>query len=251
MEIDPELVIPNKNLTLARGRHPALGARRHHRHLVLPPARGRGRRSTASRPTCRCKDLKPEHLDLLLYGDRRARSPSSTPTTSAATHYYDTTFEGVIPNLERRYRETESDYVRAEIERYMAASPCPACKGARLKPESLAVTIGGKNIIAVDRDERRRGAALVRAARRHRDAALNEREQTIAHQILKEIRARLDFLVDVGLDYLTLDRAHRHALRRRGPAHPPGHADRLRPDGRALRLRRADRSACTPPTTTA
>ena len=120
--------------------------------------------------------------------------------------YYDTTYEGVIPNLERRYRETDSDYVRGEIERYMTASPCPDCQGARLKPEALAVTIADKNIIEVTQiacSKSCTGSSASPARRR----ALSKREQQIAYQILKEIRARLDFLDDVGLDYLTLDRA--------------------------------------------
>ena len=112
----------------------------------------------------------------------------------------------MIPNLERRYKETDSDYMRDEFERYMAAVPCPTCEGARLKPESRAVTIGGKNITETTALSIIEAQAVVRAPRRRRDTPLNEREQTIAYQILKEIRARLDFLVEVGLDYLTLDR---------------------------------------------
>jgi excinuclease ABC subunit A len=115
------------------------------------------------------------------------------------------TFEGVIPNLMRRFKETDSDYMRQEIERYMANRPCPTCKGERLKPESLAVTIHGRNIMAVSRlsvNEAQDWFGKLLG-----EAALSERESSIASQVLKEIRGRLTFLTDVGLSYLTLDRA--------------------------------------------
>jgi excinuclease ABC subunit A len=119
---------------------------------------------------------------------------------------YDTTFEGVISNLTRRHQETDSDYVRSEIERYMAANPCPTCRGARLRPESLAFTVAGENIIEVTRMSVVEAQSWF-AGLASPDTPLSERQRTIAHQILKEIRSRLDFMVEVGLDYLTLDRA--------------------------------------------
>ena len=121
---------------------------------------------------------------------------------------WDTTFEGVIPNLERRYRETGSDYVRQEIERYMASRPCPACEGRRLKPQSLAVTVGDKNIIEMTSTNIGQSMEWVDWLDGNGGgvAADPVREQTIARQILKEIQSRLKFLKDVGLDYLTLDR---------------------------------------------
>jgi|DewCreStandDraft_2_1066082.scaffolds.fasta_scaffold00245_65 excinuclease ABC subunit A len=113
---------------------------------------------------------------------------------------YDTYFEGVINHLERRYKETESEYMREELEQYMTTLPCPACKGARLRPESLAVKVGGKSIAEVT-------ALTVRQAKEFFESLrLTEREMLIAGQVLKEIKARLGFLVNVGLDYLTLDR---------------------------------------------
>jgi len=113
---------------------------------------------------------------------------------------YDTYFEGVINHLERRYKETESEYMREELEQYMTTLPCPACKGARLRPESLAVKVGGKSIAEVT-------ALTVRQAKEFFESLrLSEREMLIAGQVLKEIKARLGFLVNVGLDYLTLDR---------------------------------------------
>jgi len=113
---------------------------------------------------------------------------------------YETTFEGVVHYLERRYRETDSESVREDLERYMSTTPCPECKGTRLRRESLAVRVGGKNIAEVT-------AMTVRRCLEFFDhLSLTEREALIAAQILKEVRARLGFLMNVGLEYLTLDR---------------------------------------------
>ncbi len=117
-----------------------------------------------------------------------------------APRVYDTHFEGVINQLERRYKETDSEYMREEIERFMTTLPCPECRGTRLRPESLAVRVGGLTIAELTAQTIRRAQEFFSGLRP------TEREQLIAHQILKEIRARLEFLVNVGLDYLTLDR---------------------------------------------
>ena len=109
-------------------------------------------------------------------------------------------FEGAIPSLQRLYTETESEYFRSEIEKYMTERPCPACEGSRLKPEALAVQLHGLNVHQLCARSVREALAWVEALK------LSEREQTIAHQVLKEIHARLRFLNDVGLDYLTLTR---------------------------------------------
>ena len=116
---------------------------------------------------------------------------------------YKANVEEIVSNLERRYRETESDYIKAEIEKFMVTKPCPTCGGKRLRPEMfLAVTIGDKNIWDVAtmsiKDALRWAGGLA--------AQLNDQERAIAYQVVKEIVARLGFLVDVGLDYLTLDR---------------------------------------------
>ena len=119
---------------------------------------------------------------------------------------YETQFEGVVNNLQRRHKETDSEWSRTEIERYMAAVPCHACHGARLKPEALAVQVDGRSIVEITgmsvADARLWADAISGA-----DSPLSDRERAIAGQVLKEIRERLIFLVDVGLDYLTLDRA--------------------------------------------
>jgi len=116
-------------------------------------------------------------------------------------HFYHKTFEGVLPNLERRYRETDSEAVRETLERYMNIMPCPSCNGARLRPESLHVRVGGKNMQEVV------AQSIVQAAAFFERLDLTEKEMEIGRRILKEIRERLSFLTHVGLDYLTLDRA--------------------------------------------
>ncbi|RYD07127.1 hypothetical protein N752_00665 [Desulforamulus aquiferis] len=122
--------------------------------------------------------------------------------------------------------------MREEFEKYMSVKPCPGCKGARLKPEALAVRVGGKNISEVT------ALSVVEAVKFFVSLDLTQREQLIAKQILKEINERLGFLVNVGLDYLTLGRSA-GTFRGRGPAHPAGHPDWLRPDGRPLYTGRA------------
>jgi len=116
-------------------------------------------------------------------------------------HFYHRTFEGLIPNLERRYQETNSDLTREEVEKYMNFHPCPECKGSRLRPESLFVKIMGKSIYDVS------CFSATKALHFFKNLDLNSRESTIAHPILKEIIARLHFMTDMGLDYLTLDRS--------------------------------------------
>jgi excinuclease ABC subunit A len=206
MELDPELVIPNKKLTIAEGAiQPwarASATSVWYQRLLEAVAEKHG--FSAHVPI---RQLTQEQLSVILYGDR-----ASTTVTLRFTGHgghvnrYDTTFEGVIPNLTRRYQETDSDYVRSEIERYMAANPCPTCHGARLRPESLAFTVAAKNITEVTRMSVVEAQSWF-ARLASPDTPLSERQRAIAHQILKEIGSRLDFMVEVGLDYLTLDRA--------------------------------------------
>jgi len=145
------------------------------------------------------KRLPKAFIDMLLHGSTesiRLRYHNKW----GALRVYDTQFEGVLHQLERRYKETDSEYMREEIEQYMRTLPCPACKGARLKPESLSVRLGGKNLAELT-------ALTVRGALDFFNVFTpTEREHLIAHQVLKEIKARLRFLVNVGLEYLTLDR---------------------------------------------
>ncbi len=144
--------------------------------------------------------LPKEKLDIILYGTGGELVPFVYTTTYGKTRTYYRPFAGVIPYLEAAYREAMSDEAREEIEQYMSALPCPECKGARLRPEALSVTVGGKNIREVT------GLTVREALEFLARLTLSEREELIAHQILKEIKSRLQFMADVGLDYLTLDR---------------------------------------------
>ena len=146
------------------------------------------------------KEWKPEHLQPLLHGMEK-RIPVKYTNRQGAARFYETHWEGIIPLLQRRYMETSSDYIKQEFERFQATRPCPACQGKRLKPESLAVTVGGRDIAAVT------ALSVGRAVSFFGGLDLNAREHHIADRILKEIRTRLGFLENVGLEYLTLDRA--------------------------------------------
>ncbi len=203
MEIDPDLVVPNKNLSLSEG-------------AILPWARAAATspwyyrileaasKKHGFRTDVPVRELAPKHLQIVLYGDT---SPVkvSYQASSGHTNVWETRFEGVITNMTRRYKETESDYIRQEFERYMTARPCNECKGARLKPESRAVKVGDRNVVETTKMSIIEAQQWFAYLAGH-DSPLSPREQAIGYQILKEIRARLDFLVEVGLDYLTLDR---------------------------------------------
>ncbi len=201
LEVDPDLVIPDKTLSLAQGAiKPWAKAAEHVTwwfRVLEAVAEHYG--FSVHTPV---KDLRPEHLDVILYGSRGERVRVRQADDRGRVRELYVTYEGIIPHLERRYQETDSDYVRMEIERYMSARPCPACNGKRLRPESLAVTIEGKNIMDVA------AMSIAEAVRWVDDLErrLNERERAIAGQVLKEVRSRLGFLIDVGLDYITLDR---------------------------------------------
>ena len=142
------------------------------------------------------QQLPRDIQDKILYGtgSQKLRIKFDTGT-------YQTTFEGVIPSLERRYQETQSEGMKAAYEEYMAHETCPACKGRRLKPEALAVTVGGQNIAQISEWNIRQARAFLSTL------SLSEKERMIATPILREVDARLGFLCDVGLDYLTLARA--------------------------------------------
>ena len=145
------------------------------------------------------KDLPREIIDILLYGtgDERVNVTYSSRTFSQT---YNSRYEGIINNLERRYRETTSDYTKSEIEKYMVTSPCPCCKGKRLKKEALAVTVGGLNIAELC------DLSVIKISDFIDGLTLSETQRIIAKAIVKEIKARLNFLKDVGLGYLTLSR---------------------------------------------
>lgn len=205
LELDPDLVLPNLHLSLAQGAVQPWArtgtSSPYYYRLLQTVAEHRGFGMSVPLESLPTADVEAilygtgtELLELKQQGPRRRHR-------EMRMHY-----EGVIPNLMRRYRDTSSEWMRGEIEQYMTSRPCPDCHGARLKPESLAVTVDALSIVDVAR------MAIVESGEwfaRIADGSqtpLTDREQTIARQIVKEIRARLRFLVDVGLDYLTLDR---------------------------------------------
>nr|MBC7243742.1 excinuclease ABC subunit UvrA [Chloroflexota bacterium] len=205
LELDPDLVIPDKSLSLSEGAldpSPWNLARNADEDSYIAQLLEAVAEHYGFSMETPIQDLNSKQLQALLYG-----SGDEVITLRYRNRYgylreYETTFEGVIPNLKRRYQETTSDYSRALIESYMSTRPCPVCQGKRLKPESLAVTVAGKSIVEVT-------ALSVVEAMKWVDSlseVLTPREKTIAHQVLKELKSRLKFMVDVGLDYLTLDR---------------------------------------------
>jgi excinuclease ABC subunit A len=200
LEIDPERVIPFKNMSLAGGalvpwaRMPMENS--WHGKIIEAVCKEHGWDYNAP-----LKDLPPEALDYILYAGRGEKVVIGY-RHERGENTYGATFEGIIPNLERRFRETESEFIKSELERYMVARPCPTCEGKRLKPEILAVTVDGRNIWQVSTLSISAACDFVGGL----PERLTERENTIARQVLKEISSRLGFLLDVGLDYLTLDR---------------------------------------------
>jgi excinuclease ABC subunit A len=200
LEFDPNLLIPDRSKSLATGAlapwsRNAMDASWRLR-ILEAVSKAHGWSFTAP-----IRDLPDEALEYVL------RAPKDERVVIGYRHErgentYSTAFEGLITNLERRYRETDSEYIKTELEKYMVARPCPACGGRRLRPEVLAVTIDDKSIWDISTMSITDALAWIGAL----PARLSDRERTIARQVLKEIGARLGFLVDVGLDYLALDR---------------------------------------------
>ncbi|TMC88085.1 MAG: excinuclease ABC subunit UvrA [Chloroflexi bacterium] len=147
------------------------------------------------------KSLGKQQREVLLNGTGDKKIRFGYKNQYGHSRWYEAPFEGVVANLQRRYEETQSEYLKQELERYMSDKPCPACKGRRLKPESLAVTVDGRNISDVCT------LSISNAIDFFEKLGGTEREQIIARGILKEIRERLQFMIDVGLEYLTVDRA--------------------------------------------
>ncbi|PEM31205.1 excinuclease ABC subunit A [Bacillus wiedmannii] len=147
------------------------------------------------------KDIPKDLFDKVLYGSGEEKVYFRYVNEFGQVKENEILFEGVIPNIERRYRETSSDYVREQMEKYMAEQACPKCKGGRLKPESLAVFVGDKTIADVTK------YSVQEVQEFFSNVELTEKQQKIAHLILREIQERVGFLVNVGLDYLTLSRA--------------------------------------------
>ena len=200
LEVDADLVIPNKKLSIAEG-------------AIRPWSRTSSNQTWMMRiletvaqkngfsihdPV---KNLSKKAMEVVLYGSGGESYDVNAPFAPGKVKEFYTEYEGVIPNLERRYKETESDYMRSEIERYMRIFACPACQGKRLKPEALSVTMQELNIAEVCAFSIEQLRAKLSAMK------FNARDQKIAAPVIKEIKERIEFLHNVGLDYLTLDRA--------------------------------------------
>ena len=199
MKVNPDLVIPNKNLSIADGAICASGWSKAEKGSIAGmfySALGKQFGFTLKTPI---KDISKDGVNAILYGTEN-KLKMTRPTLYGAGSYT-SEFEGVINNLERRYKETTSEWSRWEIEQVMTACKCPDCKGTRLKPEILSVTVGGKNISEFC------DMSIVKAIEFINNLELTEKEQLIAESILKEINSRLNFLKSVGLEYLTLSRS--------------------------------------------
>lgn len=203
LEVDPKLVIPNPRLTLAEG-------------AIIPWSRtdtsyswyGKMLKAVSEKYGFSLDtpvgELSKKNLDTILYGDTDANYLTTSYQSASGTQRdYDFVYEGVIPNLERRHRETTSDYVRTEIEKFMRIRPCPACEGKRLKKEILSITIDDKNIIDLTDLPVENSKQWFEAL----SAKLSPSHRTIAEPIVKEIITRINFLIRVGLAYLTLSRS--------------------------------------------
>ena len=199
-ELDPDLIVPNPDLSLEEGAIVAWNTDDHDGYYwQLLEATARHYHIPTDRPW---RELTPAQRNLILYGSGGEEIPITYTARDGGRRIYRTPFEGVVPNLQRRYRETTSDYIRAKIEEFMTRRPCPACGGARLRPEALAVTVGGQNIYELTRWPASRLLEWLDEL----EGQLTPKERAIADRILKEVRSRLQFMVNVGLDYLTLDR---------------------------------------------
>ena len=213
LEVDPDLCIPNKDLSLAEGAVQAW-VRTGSMHNWYNSQLESLAREYGFSHRVPVKKLTKKQMDLILNGNQGKSFTVTHVTQKGKTYEWNTSFEGVVNNLERRHRETESNYMRLEIERYMMSRPCQACEGRRLKPETLAVTVCGLNIMdATDKSITQAlewiqviGGESSSSNGASPDEVLTPREMAIASQILKEIEARLKFLLNIGLDYLTLSR---------------------------------------------
>lgn len=198
MEIDPELVVPDKNKSLIQGAIAPLGEQpRGNWYGSILKSLAKHYDFSFTRPWYK---IDKNVREILLYGTG-SNQFEMTYTSDRWSGTYRGGWEGTINNLMRRYQQTQSQHVRAWIEQYMRMQPCPDCNGSRLKKESMAVTVGNKNLGEISHMSIRKILDYIN------DLILTETEQVIAEQILKEISERLGFLVNVGLDYLTLERS--------------------------------------------
>src|SRR5947207_564571 len=198
MEIDPELVVPDPSVSLAEGAILRWSTSAANYYEQMTQAIADRYEIDMETPW---EDLPEEVQECFLYGTNGDRIYISYRNRYGRKRSYTTSFEGIVPNLERRYKETDSDYSREKIEEYMSVRPCPECKGARLRPESLSVRIGGLGIHELTR------MSAKRAIEWFDQLELSDTERQIARLVLREINERLRFLDSVGVGYLSLERA--------------------------------------------
>lgn len=195
LEVDPDLVIPNGNLTIAEGAirpYNRINVDNWYMKKLQAVAETHG--FSLHVPT---SELTPEQLEMVMYGTGNQKYTVAL----GQGRQFETTYEGVVPNLERRHKDTDSDFVRRDIEKFMQEKPCHACQGQRLKPEVLAITVNDHSIMDVCQ------LSIDDALDWFKSIKLDTREAKIADMILREIGARLQFLQDVGLNYLNLLRS--------------------------------------------
>jgi excinuclease ABC subunit A len=198
MEIDPDLVVPDPTLSIGEGAIAPWAASASSYYDQLTQAIAERYDVDLDTPW---EDLPEEAQEFFLYGTNGERIQVSYRNRFGRRRSYATQFEGIVPSLERRYRETDSDYSREKIEEYMTLRPCPDCKGARLRPESRAVLVGGTAIHEFTALPARRALEWIR------DQEFSEHDRRIARLVLREIEERLQFLENVGIGYLSMDRA--------------------------------------------
>jgi len=200
MEIDPDLVIPNRSLSLSQGAIAVPGWNSANGDSIAGmymEALAKQYEFSLDTPI---KEMSDEAISALLFGTK-GKKVKVNYMRDHTQNSFTAPFEGIIPNMQRRYKETDSEWSRGSIEEFMGNNQCPSCNGARLKPEALAVKIGGLNINQVT------SFYINDALEFLKKLELSEKHRMIAHQVLKELCARLNFLIDVGLDYLTLSRS--------------------------------------------
>ena len=209
LEIDPDRIIPDRSVSLAEGavvamEWPNQARDRQGYYWQMAEAVADHYEIDLEAPVA---ELPKQHLDLILFGTNDEEIPVRYSSRDGRKSTFSTSFEGIVGNMERRYLETQSEYIRGKIQEYMSERACPACEGKRLRPEALAVTINQANIVEITGHPIAIALEWVIKLQKKKSGPLKARELKIADRVLKEIRDRLGFLVDVGLEYLTLDRS--------------------------------------------
>jgi len=207
LEIDPDRIIPDPERSLNEGAIASMewsGPKEEGGYYWQSlEAAARTYKIDLDKPV---NELTEKQLDIILYGTNGKEIEMRYRNTNGNEFKFKRAFEGVIGNLERRYRETNSEYIRSKITEFMSDRPCPTCSGARLNPAAMAVTVADANIISVTKWPVLKTLEWVKRFT-EKDSPLNARQQAIAERVIKEITERLSFLVNVGLDYLTLNRS--------------------------------------------